>query len=187
MATSPFTCTGCERRDPFAASREGESKGRKPRPVIITKMHAFLHQNKKKKKKFFFVVPHFSSRCGSVVERPRTRATEPRSIDTATRAVSEIRFVSRHFPKITQRSSRCDCARPRAARARSLRPDQKARPPRLEHLEERTLLAVTLTGIPSFIPQGPGPIVGGQSDVHHDEVAGSGQRHPRARFRITSL
>ncbi len=34
---------------------------------------------------------------------------------------------------------------------------------RLEHLEERTLLAISLQGIPDYTQQGPGPIVGGQA------------------------
>ena len=64
-------------------------------------------------------------------------------------------------------------ARPRAAKARSLRPDQKRVLPRLEILEDRTLLAVTLTGVPSYEPQGPAPIVGGQSDVPGHAAAGA--------------
>ena len=60
-----------------------------------------------------------------------------------------------------------------AAKARSLYQRRKRVLPRLEALEDRTLLAVTLTGIPSFTPEGPGPIVGGQADVTHDEVAGA--------------
>ena len=31
-------------------------------------------------------------------------------------------------------------------------------------LEDRTLPSVTLTGVPNFIPQGPGPIVSGQTE-----------------------
>ncbi|HEV3343691.1 MAG TPA: hypothetical protein VG125_25185, partial [Pirellulales bacterium] len=44
-----------------------------------------------------------------------------------------------------------------------------------EPLEERTLLAISLQGIPDYTQQGPGPITGGGSDVHHDEVAGAVQ------------
>jgi uncharacterized repeat protein (TIGR01451 family) len=40
-------------------------------------------------------------------------------------------------------------------------------------LEDRTLLAVTLTNIPDYEIEGPGPITGGGADVHHDEVAGA--------------
>ena len=47
--------------------------------------------------------------------------------------------------------------------------------PRLEALEQRTLLAISLQGIPDYTQQGPGPITGGGSDVHHDEVAGAVQ------------
>jgi hypothetical protein len=36
--------------------------------------------------------------------------------------------------------------------------------PRLEVLEDRTLPSITLTGVPNFIPQGPGPIVSGQTE-----------------------
>jgi hypothetical protein len=47
--------------------------------------------------------------------------------------------------------------------------------PRLEALEDRTLLAspVQLSGFPFYDQQGPGPITGGQADVHHNEVIGA--------------
>ena len=64
-------------------------------------------------------------------------------------------------------------ALPHNAKARSLRLRRKRVLPRLEALEDRTLLAVTLTGVPNYEPQGPGPIVGGQANVSHDEVAGA--------------
>ncbi|HEV3341510.1 MAG TPA: hypothetical protein VG125_14170, partial [Pirellulales bacterium] len=44
---------------------------------------------------------------------------------------------------------------------------------RLEPLERRTLLAISVQNIPSYEQQGPGPITGGQSDVHNNEVAGA--------------
>jgi hypothetical protein len=36
--------------------------------------------------------------------------------------------------------------------------------PRLEVLEDRTLPSITLTGVPNFIPQGPGPMFGGDTE-----------------------
>src|SRR5215469_4457919 len=45
---------------------------------------------------------------------------------------------------------------------------------RLEPLERRTLLAITVQGIPSYQAEGPGPITGGQADVKpHNEVDGA--------------
>src|SRR5437588_2192504 len=35
---------------------------------------------------------------------------------------------------------------------------------RLEVLEDRTLPSITLTGVPNFIPQGPGPTFNGQTE-----------------------
>ena len=39
----------------------------------------------------------------------------------------------------------------------------------LEALEDRTAPAVNLDGIWDYLAQGPGPIVGGQSDAYHDD------------------
>src|SRR5437879_304057 len=36
--------------------------------------------------------------------------------------------------------------------------------PRLEMLEDRTLLRITLTGAPPWLEQGPGPTLGGQTE-----------------------
>src|SRR5262249_55668485 len=47
---------------------------------------------------------------------------------------------------------------------------------RLERLEDRTLPAVNLAGIPDWLDLGPAPIAGGQSDTdnaHKNEVAGA--------------
>jgi uncharacterized repeat protein (TIGR03803 family) len=44
---------------------------------------------------------------------------------------------------------------------------------RLESLEQRVLLAITLQGIPTYESQGPGPILNAQSDVPRNEVVGA--------------
>ena len=64
-------------------------------------------------------------------------------------------------------------ARTPAAKPRSRRLDQKCVLPRLELLEDRTLLSFTLTGVPTYEAQGPAPIVGGQANVPHEEVVGA--------------
>src|SRR5262249_24045771 len=43
----------------------------------------------------------------------------------------------------------------------------------LEPLEDRTLPSISLTGVPNWVEQGPGPITGGQ-----DEGIGGGLQHP---------
>jgi hypothetical protein len=45
--------------------------------------------------------------------------------------------------------------------------------PRLETLEDRTLLSIQLSGIPDYQQEGPGPITGGSASVQHDEAAGA--------------
>jgi hypothetical protein len=46
---------------------------------------------------------------------------------------------------------------------------------RLEVLEDRTLPSFTLTGVPNFIPQGPGPIINGQTEglTNNNPVTGA--------------
>jgi RTX calcium-binding nonapeptide repeat (4 copies) len=60
-------------------------------------------------------------------------------------------------------------SRPRRKPARRLRPLNVP-----ERLEDRTLLAINLTGVPSWVEQGPGPIVNAQNQIPPDNaVAGA--------------